>query len=113
MGISKTYAEDGDYVAVAGEAAGKLYGYGQNDVLFKPTKATNNPFRPTAEDAMSYFVGAEVMKNDKFKGEDAGFAINGGRGWKDVTFRNHQIYGYGKSDVLFKPTKATKNPFRP
>ena len=40
---------------------------------------------------MSYFVGAEAMKNDKFKGEDAGFAINGGKGWKDVTFRNHKI----------------------
>merc|ERR1719486_281469 len=89
--ISKVYAEKGDYVAAAGEAAGKLYGYGKSDVLFKPTKATNNPFRPTGEDAMSYFVGAEAMSNNKFKGEDAGFAINGGRGWKDVTFRNHKI----------------------
>merc|ERR1711871_1353178 len=89
--ISKVYAEKGDYVAAAGEAAGKLYGYGHGNVLFKPTKATAHPFRPTAEDAMSYFVGAEAMKNDAFKGEDAGFAINGGRGWKDVTFRNHQV----------------------
>jgi len=89
--ISKVYAEEGDYVAAAGEAAGKLYGYGKSDVLFKPTKATANPFRPDADSAMSYFVGAEAMKNDKFKGEDAGFAINGGRGWKDVTFRNHQV----------------------
>ena len=40
---------------------------------------------------MSYFVGAEAMKNKKFKGEDAGFAINGGKGWKSVTFRNHKI----------------------
>merc|ERR1711924_122653 len=53
--------------------------------------ATNNPFRPTGEDAMSYFVGADAMNNDKFKGEDAGFAINGGKGWKDVVFTNHQI----------------------
>merc|ERR1719331_3677514 len=89
--ISKVYAEKGDFVAAAGEAAGKLYGYGKSDVLFKPTKATKNPFRPTGEDAMSYFVGAEAMKNNKFKGEDAGFAINGGRGWKDVTFNNHKI----------------------
>merc|ERR1711918_210505 len=87
---SKVYADGGDYAA-AGEAAGKLYGYGKSDVLFKPTKATKNPFRPTGEDAMSYFVGAEAMKNDKFKGEDAGFAINGGRGWKSVTFRNHKV----------------------
>merc|ERR1719486_1740553 len=88
---SKVYADGGDYVAAAGEAAGKLYGYGKSDVLFKPTKATNNPFRPTADDAMSYFVGADAMNNNKFKGEDAGFAINGGKGWKDVVFRNHKI----------------------
>merc|ERR1712003_282148 len=56
---------------------GKLYGYGHSDVLFKPTKATKNPFRATAESAMSYFVGAEAMKDNKYKGEDAGFAING------------------------------------
>ena len=60
-------------------------------MLFKPTKATANPFRPTGEDAMSYFVGAEAMENDKFKGEDAGFAINGGNGWKEVVFTNHDI----------------------
>jgi len=94
--ISKVYAEKGDYVAAAGDAAGKLYGYGHGNVLFKPTKATANPFRATGEEAMSYFVGAEAMKNDKFKGEDAGFAINGGRGWKDVKFNNHQVELYGK-----------------
>merc|ERR1711871_413807 len=89
--ISKGYAEEGDFVAAAGEAAGKLYGYGHGSVLFKPTKATDNPFRATGEDAMSYFVGAEAMSNDKFKGEDAGFAINGGKGWKKVVFNNHKI----------------------
>merc|ERR1719163_2443021 len=72
-------------------AAGELYGYGHHPVLFKPTKATKHPFRATGEDAMSYFVGAEAMKNNKFKGEDAGFAINGGRGWKSVVFRNHNV----------------------
>merc|ERR1719161_550065 len=89
--ISKVYAEKGDFVAAAGEAAGQLYGYGHGNVLFKPTKATDHPFRATGEEAMSYFVGAEAMKADDYKGEDAGFAINGGRGWKSVTFRNHQI----------------------
>merc|ERR1719217_54941 len=89
--ISKVYAEKGDYVAAAGEAAGKLYGYGKTDVLFKPTKATKNPYRPTPESAMSYFVGAEAMNDDKYKGEDAGFAINGGRGWSNVVFNNHKI----------------------
>ena len=60
-------------------------------MLFKPTKSTKNPFRPTGEEAMSYFVGAEAMSMDEFAGEDAGFAINGGKGWKDVVFTNHQI----------------------
>merc|ERR1711871_221193 len=56
------------------------------------TKATKNPFRPTGEEAMSYFVGADNFPGlDKFKGEDAGFAINGGKGWKNVVFSNHQI----------------------
>ena len=89
--ISAVYFEGGDFVDTAATAAGELYGYGKTNVLFKPTKATDHPFRPTAEEAMSYFVGAEAMNNDEFKGEDAGFAINGGRGWKDVTFRNHQV----------------------
>merc|ERR1719163_1318141 len=89
--ISKTYLEKGDFVGAAGEAAGELYGYGHHNVLFKPTKATKHPFRATGEEAMSYFVGADAMSADEFKGEDAGFAINGGRGWSNVVFRNHKI----------------------
>ena len=89
--ISSVYLGKGDFVAAAGEAAGELYGYGHHNVLFKPTKATKHPFRPTGADAMSYFVGAEAMENDQFKGEDAGFAINGGKGWSKVVFTNHQI----------------------
>ena len=54
--ISAEYLKDGDFVGAAGKAAGELYGYGMHDpMLFKPTKATKNPFRPTGEDAMSYF----------------------------------------------------------
>ena len=93
--ISKVYLDGGDFVGAAGDAAGKLYGYGKGAVLFKPTKATNNPFRATPESAMSYFVGAKAMENPKYEGEDAGFAINGGSGWKSVTFNNHQIELYG------------------
>merc|ERR1719161_781673 len=89
--ISLVHKMGGDFVAAAGYCAGELYGYGHSNVLFKPTKATKNPFRPTGEDAMSYFVGADAMSNDKFKGEDAGFAINGGKGWSNVVFSNHQI----------------------
>ena len=87
--ISKVHKAGGDFVAAAGDAAGELYGYGHSNVLFKPTKAAEFPFRPTGEEAMSYFVGGDQFK-DGYK-EDAGFAINGGKGWADVEFTNHQI----------------------
>eukprot|EP00928_Gymnodinium_smaydae_P086113 TRINITY_DN699_c0_g1_i10.p1 TRINITY_DN699_c0_g1~~TRINITY_DN699_c0_g1_i10.p1 ORF type:complete len:488 (+),score=116.53 TRINITY_DN699_c0_g1_i10:208-1464(+) len=87
--ISKICLEKGDYVAAATKAAGELYAYGRSDVLFKPTKAADAQFRPTAEDAMSYFVGHQAVKNGYT--EDAGFAINGGKGWSDVVFDNHKI----------------------
>merc|ERR1712146_1169 len=64
---------------------------GHHNVLFKPTKTTAHPFRPSPEVAMWYFVGAEAMDMDEFKGEDAGFAINGGKGWEKVVFKNHMI----------------------
>ena len=95
--ISAVYLEGGDFVGAAGEAAGELYGYGHFPVLFKPTKATKHPFRDTPEIAMSYFVGAEAMGMDEFSGEDAGFAINGGKGWKKVVFTNHAIDLNGKT----------------
>jgi hypothetical protein len=87
--ITKTYQEKGDFVAAAAEAAGELYGYGHTKVLFKPTKAREYPFRPTAADAMSYFVGGKNV--DAGYEEDGGFAINGGEGWSEVVFTNHDI----------------------
>merc|ERR1719346_185679 len=42
-----------------------------------------------ASDAMSYFVGKDAVEDGY--DEDAGFAINGGKGWSDVVFDNHQI----------------------
>merc|ERR1712217_1013583 len=86
--ISRTYLDGGDYVGAAGDAAGQLYGYGHSKVLFKPTKAAEAQFRPDAADAMSYFVGHEAVEGGHT--EDAGFAINGGKGWADVRFENHQ-----------------------
>ena len=88
--ISKTYLDGGDFVGAAGKAAGELYGYGKCDVLFKPTKAADVPFRPEGADAMSYFVGAKNVEEGAIA-EDGGFAINGGKGWSDVVFTNHNI----------------------
>ena len=87
--ISKVHREGGEFIAVAAAAAGELYAYGHSNVLFKPTKAAEYQFRPTAEEAMSYFVGGSAVANGYE--EDAGFAINGGKGWSDVIFNNHQV----------------------
>ena len=87
--ISKIHKEGGDYIAAAGEAAGELYAYGHSNVLFKPTKAAEQQFRPTGEEAMSYFVGGSVVDNGYE--EDAGFAINGGKGWSECVYDNHQV----------------------
>merc|ERR1711920_1216206 len=95
--ISKTYLDGGDYVAAATQAAGELYGYGHSNVLFKPTKASAAQFRPTAEDAMSYFVGHKAVEGGYT--EDAGFAINGGKGWSDVVFSNHQVELVGSAAI--------------
>ena len=86
--ISKAYLDGGDYVAAAAEAAGELYGYGHSEVLFKPTKAAEAQFRPNASDALSYFVGHQAVEGGH--AEDSGFAINGGKGWSEVKFENHQ-----------------------
>ncbi|CAE7622001.1 unnamed protein product [Symbiodinium pilosum] len=91
--ITKTYLDKGDYVAAAGKAAGELYCYGHGQVLFKPTKAKAVQFRPMAQQAMSYFVGHKAV--DDGIPEDGGFAINGGKGWSDVVFDNHQIDCHG------------------
>merc|ERR1711988_1280431 len=88
-GISKTHKEGGDYIQAAADAAGELYAYGHSNVLFKPTKAREYQFRPTAGEAMSYFVGGDVVDNGY--DEDGGFAINGGKGWKSCVYKNHQV----------------------
>ena len=91
--ISETFLTGGDYVGLASERAGQLYGYDHSNVLFKPTKASHQQFRPTASDAMSYFVGHDAVI-DGFK-EDQGFAINAKKGFSRVIFNNHQIDCHG------------------
>merc|ERR1711941_26843 len=97
MGISSTKLAGGDFMAVANQAAAELYGYGHSNVLFKPTKAAEYPFRPTGGEAMSYFVGGKVVEGG-YK-EDGGFAINGGKGWSDVKFYNHQVELLGDNAI--------------
>ena len=91
--ISNSFLTGGDYVSLAGERARELYGYDHSNVLFKPTKAAEKQFRPTANDAMSYFVGHDAVISG-FK-EDQGFAINAKKGFSRVIFNNHQIDCHG------------------
>eukprot|EP00439_Symbiodinium_sp_Y106_P001823 s11746_g1.t1 len=60
--ISKVHKQGGDFIKAAAEAAGELYAYGHSNVMFKPTKAAEYRFRPTAEEAMSYFVGGNAVQ---------------------------------------------------
>merc|ERR1719203_2255442 len=87
--ISQIYKDNGDYVKAAADAAGELYAYGKCNVLFKPTKAAEHQFRATPGEAMSYFVGCKAVENGYT--EDGGFAINGGKGWSNCVYDNHQI----------------------
>jgi hypothetical protein len=95
--ISRIYLDGDDYVAAAADAASKLYGYGHGDVLFKPTRCAEYQFRPTGEEAMSYFVGCDAVKGGYT--EDTGFAINGGKGWSDVVFFNHKVELRGETAI--------------
>ena len=61
----------------------KLYGYKNGTVLFKPTKAKEDQFRPTFEGAKSYFIG----ENNDFS-EDSGFAL---QPWTNVRFENASV----------------------
>ncbi len=58
----------------------KMYVSEGEALLFCPTKARENQFRPTLEDALSYFVG-----RDERHPEDSGFAL---QPWTRVRFEN-------------------------
>ena len=80
VAIAKAHSEGGDYEAVARNHVETLYAYGMGDVLFKPTLATVEQFRPTFDEALSYFVASNNACP-----EDKGFAI---KGWTNVRFEN-------------------------
>ena len=58
-----------------------IYDFKNNDVLFKPTKANKEQFRPKIEMALSYFLGGK----NSFCSEDEGFAL---KPWVEVKFEN-------------------------
>lgn len=66
--IGSVYSSGGDYKAAAKDHIDQFYAYGEADVLFKPTLASDDQFRGSFDEALSYFVGGIVS-------EDGGFAI--------------------------------------
>lgn len=76
VSIGKAHTEGGDYQTLAGHVVDELYAFDLGPVLFKPTKAAEDQFRTTREEAMSYFVGG-------IRPEDKGFALHP---WSQVRF---------------------------
>ena len=81
--ISTAHSNGSDYVDIATQHVEQLYAYDLSEVLFKPTMASIDQFRPTFESALSYFVASNGVCE-----EDSGFAI---KGWKKVRFENDSI----------------------
>lgn len=86
IAIGEDFKHNKDYTSTASDVIDQLYGYNHGDgvVLFKPTKAAQQPFRSTKDAALSYFVGG----NPVFA-EDSGFAL---APWVSIAFHNDQIY---------------------
>ena len=83
VAIANAHQSGGDYVGIASNHVETLYAYGLTNVLFKPTLASIEQFRPDFESALSYFVASNNACP-----EDKGFAI---KGWTNVRFENADI----------------------
>ena len=83
VAIANAHLSGGDYVEIARNHVETLYAYGISPVLFKPTLAAEEQFRPNFESALSYFVAS----NNECP-EDKGFAI---KGWTNVRFENSDM----------------------
>ena len=83
VAIANAHLSGEDYVGIARNHVETLYAYGISPVLFKPTLAAEEQFRPNFESALSYFVAS----NNECP-EDKGFAI---KGWTNVRFENSDM----------------------
>lgn len=82
--IGQVFTDGGDYKQAAKDHIENLYGYDLGIVLFKPTLASDDQFRETFDQALSYFVGG----NETYP-EDKGFAI---APYTKVRWENSGIY---------------------
>ena len=83
VAIAAVHSSEGDFVERACLHVESLYAYDISPVLFKPTFAIEEQFRPTFEGALSYFVAENGVCP-----EDKGFAI---KGWTKVRFENENV----------------------
>ena len=83
VAIAAAHSSEGDYIGRARLHVESLYAYDISPVLFKPTFAIEEQFRPTFEGALSYFVAENGVCP-----EDKGFAI---KGWTKVRFENENV----------------------
>ena len=83
VAIAAAHSSEGDFVERARLHVESLYAYDISPVLFKPTFAIEEQFRPTFEGALSYFVAENGVCP-----EDKGFAI---KGWTKVRFENDNV----------------------
>ncbi len=83
VAIANAHKNDGDYVSIASNHINTLYAYQMGPVLFKPTLAAIDQFRPTFDTALSY-----VVASNNACPEDKGFAI---KGWTNVRFENSEV----------------------
>jgi len=81
--IGRIYSAGRDYREAAADHISEFYAYDLSIVLFKPTLASVEQFRPTFDGALSYFVGG----NPSYP-EDKGFAITP---WSAVRWQNAGI----------------------
>lgn len=104
VSIGKVFSEGGDYRKAAADHINKFYAYDQSLVLFKPTLASVEQFRPSFDGALSYFVGG-----NKSYPEDKGFAITP---WSNVRWQNAGIVNnvchmaVAMGNYFFTPSKG-------
>lgn len=103
--IGQSFIEKQDYEQTAKTHIETLYAYQLGPVLFKPTKAADQQFRGTPEEALSYFVAT-----NKACPEDKGFAI---QPWTKVRFENtgmvvNETTALAMGNYYFTDTEGTE-----
>lgn len=85
--IGQIYKDGGDFKTKAVEHIENSYAFTDlgegNQLLFKPTKAAEHPFRSSMDEFVSYFVGSGMYS------EDTGFAI---APWDAIRFDMYGVF---------------------